>query len=127
MARWHRFSWNRYRAPNITRGRPPMKTPILAAALLALALPLSPAPAVAGPIESACLNSGRTAASRALCRCIDQVAAQTLTRADQRQAARFFRDPQRAQDVRMSKSDRDNAFWQRYRNFATAAESRCAM
>ena len=104
-----------------------MKRPIIAAALLALALPLAPAPVQAGAIESACLGSGRAAATRALCNCIDQVAGQTLTRSDQRLAARFFRDPQRAQDVRMSKSERDNAFWERYRNFAAAAEARCAM
>jgi len=104
-----------------------MKTPIIAAALLALALPLAPAPIAAGAIESACLSSGRASATRALCDCIDRVADQTLTRSDQRQAARFFRDPQRAQDVRMSKSDRDNEFWDRYRNFASTAEARCAM
>jgi hypothetical protein len=104
-----------------------MNRPIIAVALLALALPLAPSPVAAGAIESACLGSGRPAATRALCSCIDRVAAQTLTWSDQRQAARFFRDPQRAQDVRMSKSERDNAFWDRYRAFASAAEVQCAM
>lgn len=99
---------------------------IIAAATLALVLPLAPTPALAGPVEGACLSSGRAAATRALCSCIDRVAMQTLTRSEQRQAARFFRDPQRAQDVRMSTSERDNAFWARYREFSAAAEARCA-
>lgn len=102
-----------------------MRIPLVAVALLALALPV--APAQAGPIENACLGSGRPAATRALCNCIDAVARQTLSWGEQRQAARFFSDPQRAQDVRMSKSDRDNAFWARYRAFVTAAEARCGL
>lgn len=103
-----------------------MKKSVMIAMLIALAVPVIPAPAKAGPIETACLGSGRAAATRALCSCIDRVASETLTRSDQRQAARFFRDPQRAQDVRMSKSERDNAFWQRYRTFTANAEARCA-
>ena len=102
-----------------------MKHSLVAAAVMALTIPMAPLAAVAGPIESACNASSRPAASRALCNCIQQVANQTLTRGDQREAARFFRDPQRAQDVRMSKRDNDNAFWQRYRAFGAAAEARC--
>ena len=45
---------------------------------------------------------------------------------DQRRAAKFFGDAERAQEVRMSKSDSDNAFWARYKNFATTAEAYCA-
>ena len=101
-----------------------MRISLVAATLLSLSLPQTPAQA--GPIESACLGSGRPAATRALCNCIDSVARQTLSWGEQRQAARFFDDPQRAQDVRMSKSDRDNAFWARYREFAASAELYCA-
>ena len=50
----------------------------------------------------------------------------TLSRADQRRAAKFFADADEAQQVRMSKSDSDNAFWARYKNFATTAEAYCA-
>ncbi|WP_347266786.1 hypothetical protein [Paracoccus sp. (in: a-proteobacteria)] len=81
--------------------------------------------ALAGPIDSACARSDR-GASRQLCGCIQQVADQTLSRADQRRAARFFRDAEAAQEVRMSDSDADNAFWDRYRNFTAAAETYCA-
>ena len=50
----------------------------------------------------------------------------TLSRSDQRRAAGFFRDAQQAQDVRMSKRDADNQFWDRYKTFAAAAEAYCA-
>ncbi|SDE67392.1 hypothetical protein SAMN05421538_10983 [Paracoccus isoporae] len=94
---------------------------IIAAAAIVLTTPL----AMAGPIDNACVRSDRGARQTALCSCVQQVANQTLSRADQRRAARFFRDPHEAQVVRMSKSDRDNAFWARYKRFAGAAEAYC--
>ena len=103
-----------------------MKNILLAASLAVLTAPLFPAIASAGPVESACVRSDRPQASRALCRCIDAVAQRTLTRSEQRRAASFFRDPQLAQDVRMSKSDRDSAFWARYRAFGETAERTCS-
>ena len=94
---------------------------MIAAAAVVLTTPL----AVAGPIDSACVRSDRSA-SRQLCGCIQQVADMTLSRADQRRAARFFRDADEAQSVRMSTSDNDNAFWARYKKFAATAEAYCA-
>jgi hypothetical protein len=102
-----------------------MKSPLTAAAMAALVLSVVPSVASARAIETACLRSDRAGATRPLCACVQQVANQHLTRADQRQAARFFRDPDRAQEVRVSRADRDRAFWQRYRAFADAAEARC--
>ena len=102
-----------------------MRRTILAASLAILTVPLLPSMVSAGPIETACLRSDRAQATRAMCRCIDSVAQRTLTRSEQRRAATFFRDPQRAQDVRMSKSDRDNALWARYRAFGDHAEQFC--
>ncbi|MFV0490910.1 MAG: hypothetical protein ACK5M4_03750 [Pseudorhodobacter sp.] len=96
---------------------------LLGTTLVALFLPMM---AIAGPVEKACLKSDRQASSRALCGCIQQVADMTLTSADQRRAANFFNDPDQAQKVRMSKSDRDNDFWTRYRSFGEMAESYCA-
>ena len=84
------------------------------------------APSFAGPIESACLRSDRKGASRQLCGCIQQVADMTLRSADQRKAAGFFRDPDRAQKVKMSKSKSDDAFWDRYKAFGEQAEAYCA-
>ena len=83
------------------------------------------APALhAGPIESACISADRPA-SRQLCGCIQQVADLTLRGADQRRAATFFRDPDKAQEVHASNSDRDNAFWDRYQNFGSTAVAMC--
>ena len=100
-----------------------MTKTLIAATLLALALPMT---AVAGPIESASLKPDRKAASRSLCGCIQQVADMTLSGGEQRKAAKFFRDPDQAQKVRMSKSDRDNEFWARYKNFGETAQAYCA-
>jgi len=76
-------------------------------------------------IERACLNSDRSAANRELCGCIQRVANQVLTRSDQRLAARFFRDPQRAQDIRQSDNASHEAFWKRYRTFGDTATKIC--
>ena len=100
-----------------------MKTPTLLAALFAVVLP---AMATAGPVESACNKSDRQAASRSMCNCIGQVADMTLRGSDQKRAASFFKDPDKAQDVKMSKRDSDDAFWERYQVFTTQAEAYCA-
>lgn len=103
-----------------------MKRTIVAAALAASVLGMSAPAALAGPIEQACLRSGREAASRALCGCIQQVADRTLTKSDQRQAAKFFSDPHLAQEVRQSDRSAHEAFWVRYKNFGETAETLCA-
>ncbi len=79
----------------------------------------------AGQIERACLQADREAASRALCGCIQQVANLTLDRRDQALAARFFRDPQMAQDFRQSGSRSHEIFWEKYKSFGSSAESYC--
>jgi len=97
---------------------------LLSAAVTGLLL-VGPQGALAGPIENACVRSDRAQATRAICRCIDSVAQTTLTRSEQRRAARFFSDPDEAQRVRMSKTVRDNEFWDRYRAFGASAEQYC--
>lgn len=96
-----------------------MKKSLLVAACMMVA-----GAAGAGPIDSACMKAGR-ANNRALCGCIQQVADMTLSTSDQRRAAGFFKDPDKAQQVRMSESASDNDFWARYKNFAATAESYC--
>ena len=78
---------------------------------------------VSGDIGRACVTSGREAASPQLCSCVQGVANQTLSASDQRRAARFFDDPDRAQETRTSDSAGDEAFWLRYRAFADTAEA----
>ncbi len=102
-----------------------MRKTLTAVALATLALPLAASALDARAIENACNRSDRAGATRGLCACVQQVANRHLNRSDQRQAARFFSDPDRAQAVRVSRSDRDRAFWQRYRAFANDAEARC--
>ncbi|MDH3263196.1 MAG: hypothetical protein OEM24_04290 [Paracoccaceae bacterium] len=97
-----------------------MRQLILVAALTALPAPM----ALAGPIERACNTSGR-AASQRLCSCIQQAADLTLTQRDQTRAAKFFRDPHQAQEIRQSDRRSDEAFWQRYRAFGDTAEAFC--
>lgn len=78
-----------------------------------------------GPISQACLAAGRANASRPLCTCVQGVANQSLSDADQRRAARFFDDPQLAQDTRQADGAGAEAFWQRYTAWADRAASLC--
>ncbi|MCE0505127.1 MULTISPECIES: hypothetical protein [unclassified Roseivivax] len=78
-----------------------------------------------GPIYSGCMASDRKARSRALCGCVQAMANDTLTGSDSRRAARFFRDPQEAHDVKYSKTARDDAFWDRYEAFVSRSERTC--
>lgn len=103
-----------------------MKTFLISAAIAALALPVMSTLASAGPIERACLRSDRDAANRRICSCIQQVADMTLRNGDQRRAARFFADPDRAHETWMSQRESDDAFWERYKNFGATAEAYCA-
>ncbi|AJE45586.1 hypothetical protein [Celeribacter indicus] len=104
-----------------------MKTPVmtLAALATAAAATLSPLAASAGAIERACLQSDRAAGNRSLCGCIQQVADVTLSNRDQRQAAKFFKNPQKAQDIRQSDNRSHEEFWRRYKAFGDAASNFC--
>lgn len=95
------------------------------AAFLGMTLAFIAGAAAAGPIENACNASQRSKGDRALCACIQQAADRTLQRSEQRRAARFFEDPHKAQEVRMSKSAADNEFWKRYRGFTDMAQAFC--
>lgn len=78
-----------------------------------------------GAIGQACMAGGRDAASAQLCSCVQGVANRSLTSAEQRRAAQFFREPDRAQETRTSDRPGDEAFWRRYRAFADRAEALC--
>ena len=102
-----------------------MKTFAIKAALATVAVLGMATYAAAGPIEGACLKSARTAANRSLCSCIQQVADITLKNNDQNLVASFFKDPNKAEKVRMSQSKRDDAFWERYSTFGDQARLSC--
>lgn len=78
-----------------------------------------------GDIGRACVRADRDAANPALCSCIQRVANQSLSTADQRRAAEFFANPDKAEQVRRSDATRDDQFWDRYRAFASRAEAVC--
>ncbi|MBC6436722.1 MAG: hypothetical protein GDA52_00975 [Rhodobacteraceae bacterium] len=98
-----------------------MKKTILLTVTVMMAAPMGHANA----IERACNQSDQRAATPQLCGCIGTAAQVTLNRSDQRQVAGFFRNPQRAQDMRMSDRPRDEALWDRYRAFGNAAKAMC--
>jgi len=93
---------------------------------LVIAAMLVPAIVHAGTIERACMAGKRQGASRALCSCIQEAADATLTNSEQRKAAKFFKDPQKAQDTRQSDNSSNENFWKRYKNFGLTAETWCA-
>jgi hypothetical protein len=82
--------------------------------------------AVANPIERACIQSDRPGVSSGVCRCIGTAADLTLSQSDMRTGARFFRDPGRAQEVQLSDTRRDDAFWSRWQHFGETAEALCS-
>lgn len=89
------------------------------------ALMVAPSLVHAGAIERACLRADRPAASTALCGCIQSVADVTLSRSEQRRAARFFGDPHRAQEVRQSDRAANEELWDNYKRFAASAQATC--
>lgn len=81
--------------------------------------------ASAQAIEHACLRSDREAKSRQLCGCIQQAANLTLAGPDQKLAASFYKDPQKAQDIRQSNNRSHERFWDRYKDYAETASTFC--
>ncbi len=96
-----------------------MKTILISGAALFMASPL-----YAGSIERACNTSARNA-SRATCSCIQQVADTNLSHNDQKQAAKFFANPQLAQDTRQSDKPSKERFWLRYKAWGRLAADQC--
>jgi len=85
-----------------------------------------PAETARGPIRTACLQSTRERKSSRLCGCIQSVADQTLTHAQQRRSVAFYSNPHLAQDVRQSDRGSDERFWEAYSDYAERAEGICA-
>lgn len=100
-------------------------TPVLAAAMAGALVFVASTAFAGGSIENACNRSDRKAANRALCSCIQEVADFALRNGDQRRVASFFKDPDKAQKTKMSQSNADDAFWDRYKAFSQQAEAYC--
>ncbi|MEM1360719.1 MAG: hypothetical protein AAGF94_03260 [Pseudomonadota bacterium] len=98
---------------------------LLSVLMLSIASVFLTGPAEAKRIQQACMQSDRNAASSSRCNCIQRVADQVLTAPDQRLAASFFRDPDRAQEVKMSDNHRHEQFWDRYKIFGQNASKIC--
>ncbi|KAB7616165.1 hypothetical protein F9L33_05280 [Amylibacter sp. SFDW26] len=94
--------------------------------LTTCAISLLATPLFAGPIERACNASDRQNASRSLCSCIQDVADVRLSSKDQKQAAKFFKEPQLAQDTRQSDNAAKERFWLRYKEWGQIAALQCA-
>lgn len=80
---------------------------------------------VTGEVGKACMAAERTAANPALCSCVQASANQHLNGNDQKLAAAFFADPEKANDMKLSKSRSADAFWDRYKLFSATAQRSC--
>ena len=78
-----------------------------------------------GPILSACMQAGRSGATRQSCGCVQAVANKTLSDSDQRLGASFFSNPHRAQEIRQSPNAVHSAFWKRWSAFGDQAAKQC--
>ncbi|MEP5732017.1 MAG: hypothetical protein ABJL67_21885 [Sulfitobacter sp.] len=78
-----------------------------------------------GPIQSACRAQGRKAASTARCGCIQAVANQELSSAQQRRGASYFKDPGKLQEVRQSDVASNERFWLAWKAYSQRAASLC--
>ncbi|SLN48743.1 hypothetical protein ROJ8625_02385 [Roseivivax jejudonensis] len=78
-----------------------------------------------GPMKTACLRSDRAQRNSRLCGCIQSVADQSLSNAEQRLAVSFFSDPHRAQEIRQSDRPNHERMWRNYKAFVGRAERSC--
>lgn len=78
-----------------------------------------------GPIGTACLIHDRRNASRALCGCVQAAADMTLSQADQQRGVRFFSEPEMLNEIKVSDSVANEAFWDRWDRFSETAERLC--
>ncbi len=83
-------------------------------------------PNASGPLKNACLASDRKVRSSQLCGCIQAVANQSLSSSDQSRAAKFYGNPQLAQDARQSSRASDERFWEAYSDYGKRATRTCS-
>ncbi|MDE0969336.1 MAG: arginine transporter [Octadecabacter sp.] len=78
-----------------------------------------------GGISRSCLSADRSAATPALCECVQSVANSELSRRDRTRVADFFADPENANEMKTSDTTANGSFWKRYRAFTNSAGNRC--
>ena len=78
-----------------------------------------------GNISRACLSADRSAATPTLCKCVQGVANSELSRRDRTRVADFFDDAENANDMKISETTANDAFWTRYRAFTSSARIKC--
>jgi hypothetical protein len=104
-----------------------MKKLVLAVLSVAVMSSVAPIPANAGlgVIDRACRKSDRTAATPQLCSCIQKVANSNLSMIERRKVAKWFKNPRKAEQVRMSDRTSDEELWQKYKSFGKLARKTC--
>ncbi|MBM1634402.1 hypothetical protein JQV27_16245 [Sulfitobacter mediterraneus] len=87
-----------------------------------------PAPVLfaTGPIQKACQQANRKAASRARCGCVQAVADRELSNADQRRGAKMFSDPHKLQEIRQSDNASNERFWKAWKAYGKVAAELCS-
>lgn len=109
--------------------QPTAQVPPVPAIATAAEVPVVVAPPVVrfarGPIQKACQSSDRKARSRARCGCIQAVANDKLTSAQQRRGARYWKNPGKLQDVRQSDNANNEVFWRAWKAYGQAAAAVC--
>ncbi len=79
-----------------------------------------------GPLQRACVSQGRKAASSKRCGCIQAVANQRLSSAEQKRGVKAFKDPHKLQVWRQSDRASDNSFWDTWKAFGQSAAKVCS-
>ncbi len=79
-----------------------------------------------GPIFSACRSAGRKEASQARCGCVQWVADQRLSAADQRRGAGYFTNQHALQETRQSDNKNNERFWKAWRAYGDVAAQQCS-
>lgn len=94
--------------------------------IIILGIILSVQPAFAkGTIERACNKIERKAATPRTCNCLQYVANVKLSRSEQHKVAKFFKNPDLVQKLKLSNSRTNQKFWQRYKEFGSFASKTC--
>ncbi len=79
-----------------------------------------------GPLNTACMQSGRKEASSARCGCIQAVADRELSNRHQQLGIKVFQDPHILQEARQSDNANDNSFWASWKAFGQTSATLCS-